>query len=77
MKMDRLHEAVLTALQSATAQIIDEEAKAAAIRVEERVRGLAGQIATKIASHVNYQADRHEVRITVRLPDRDNDPNLR
>ena len=55
-----------------TLRIVDEEAKNAAKRVEERVRGLAGEIATKVASYVSYEAMRNEIRITVALPERQN-----
>ena len=69
---DRLHKAILAALETETKKIVDEEAKKAAERVEERVRGQLGQIAAQVASYVNYDAiGSREIRITVRLPDRD------
>jgi hypothetical protein len=74
MELVKLYEAISREMELATRRIVDEEAKNAAIRVEERVRGLAGEIATKVATFVTYEALRNEVRITVRLPDRDNNP---
>lgn len=69
--MDQLHRAILGALEAKTKTIIDEEAKNAAARVEERVRGSAGEIAAKVASWVDYSRNTQELRITVRLPERD------
>ena len=63
--------AIKAAIESETRKIVDEEAKAAAARVEERVRGMIGSIATKVASHVSYERFQNNVVITVRLPDRD------
>lgn len=68
---DRLQKSIVQAMESETRRIVDEEAKNAATRVEERVRGLIGQIATKAASWVEYSTFGNELRITVRLPDRD------
>lgn len=68
--LDHLHKAILAKMDEETRRIVDEEAKNAADRVEERVRGLAGEIATKVASWVSYQAMRDEIRITVALPER-------
>ena len=70
--MDQLHKAILAKMDEETRRIVDEEAKNAAKRVEERVRGLAGEIATKVASWVSYEAMRNEIRITVALPERQN-----
>lgn len=67
--MDQLHRAILTKMDEETRRIVDDEAKNAANRVEERVRGLAGEIATKVASWVSYEAMRNEIRITVALPE--------
>jgi hypothetical protein len=68
---DQLRKAILDAMETETRQIVDEEAKNAAARVEERVRGLIGGIATKVASFVSYETMQNELLITVRLPDRD------
>lgn len=70
--IDQLHKAILAKMDEETRRIVDEEAKNAAKRVEERVRGLAGEIATKVASWVSYEAMRNEIRITVALPERQN-----
>lgn len=69
--IDKLHAAIQQAMDTETRRIVDEEAKAAANRVEQRVRGMAGQIATRVATHVSFQHMGHETRIIVRLPDRD------
>ena len=68
---DRLHKTILLAMEDETRRIVEDEAKTAAARVEERVRAMAGQIAMKIASYVTYYPGEREVRIVVRLPDRD------
>lgn len=72
--IDKIHAAMLQALESETKRIVEEEAKAAAVRVEERVRGEAGRIAAKVASWVDYSRNLQELRITVRLPERDQSP---
>ncbi len=69
--LDDLYKVVLHTLEKETQRIVEEEAKNAAQRVEERVRAQAGQIATKVASYVSYESMMSELRITVRLPDRD------
>lgn len=69
--MDTLHKAIVQAMDTETRKIVDEEAKNAAARVEERVRAMAGQIATKTASFVTMDRMNDELRIVVRLPDRD------
>jgi hypothetical protein len=68
---DRLHKAILVVLETETRQIVEEEAKKAGERVEERVRGMLGQIATSIATHVSFEAFGRELRITVQLPGSD------
>ena len=69
--LDDLYKVVLHAMEKETQRIVEEEAKNAAERVEERVRAQAGQIATKIASYVSYEQMRNELIITVRLPERE------
>lgn len=66
---DMLHEAIVNQLKERTKEIVKEEANYAAARVEERVRGLAGQIATQVSSWVNYQTLRNEIIITVKIPE--------
>jgi hypothetical protein len=68
---DRLHKAILAALETETKQIVEEEAKKAAERAEQRVRGMLGQIATSIATHVSFEGFGRELRITVHLPECD------
>lgn len=68
---NRLHKAILAALETETKQIVEEEAKKAAERAEQRVRGMLGQIATSIATHVSFEGFGRELRITVQLPECD------
>lgn len=63
-----LHKAILKALEVETNRIIEEEAKVAASRVEERIRGLVGQVATKVSSYVSYETMQSNLVITVKLP---------
>lgn len=71
---DQLHQQILLAMNAEVKRIIEEEAQNAAKKVEERVRGMTGQIATKVASWVEYTIGARELRITVRFPDRDTTP---
>lgn len=66
-----IQEIILRAMEQETARIVEEEAKKAAERVVDRVRGLTGEIATKVASNICFEGGRHEMRITVRLPERE------
>lgn len=66
-----LHKAILKAMEAETNRIIEEEAKVAASRVEERIRGLVGQVATKVSSYVNFETGRDRLIITVKLPERE------
>ena len=72
---DWLHKAVLSALETETKKVVEEEAANAAKRVEERVRGMLGQIATNIATHVSFEGFGRELRITVCLPECDKGGN--
>jgi hypothetical protein len=69
--LDDLYKVVLHAMEKETQRIVEEEAKNAAERVEERVRAQAGQIATKVATYVSCQPRFNELIITVRLPERE------
>ena len=69
---DQLHRAILDAMEAETARILEEEARNAAARVEARVRAMTGDIAMQVASWVEFESMRNQLRITVRLPDRDN-----
>ena len=73
---DRLQKAILAALETEMKQIVEEEAKKAGERVEERVRGMLGQIATRIATQVTFEAFASELRITVCLPECDRKPRF-
>lgn len=69
-KLDGLYQAVIYAMKKQTQRIVEEEAKNAAERVEERVRAQAGQIATKVASYVSYEPRFNELIITVKFPEK-------
>lgn len=64
---DSLERAVLSAMREETSRIVEEEAQAAAVRVKERVRGIVGQIATKIATFTSFERRRDELLITVKI----------
>lgn len=66
---DRISQGIIDLMQKETAKIVEEEAKLAATRVEERVRGLTGQIATRVASYVSFESNRNQLTITVKLPE--------
>lgn len=70
-KTDQFHQAILHAVKTETDRIVEEEAKNAAQRVEERVRAAVGSIATRVATNVNFERFGPDIRIMVRLPDRD------
>lgn len=67
MNADTLHRAIINAIEHETKIIVDDEAKKAAAAVEARVRGLAGSIATKIASTVDFETAGECTRITLRF----------
>lgn len=66
--MKDLHQTILQIMETETARIVDEEAKLAAKRVEDRVRGLTGSIATKVTSTVHFDRIGSDLRIIVKLP---------
>jgi len=65
---DRLRGMILSAMETETRRIVDEEAFRAAAAVEKRVRATAGAVATKVASCVSFEPGRDEIRITVHFP---------
>jgi flagellar motility protein MotE (MotC chaperone) len=67
--IDSMQRAVLDALEKETKRIVEEEAQAAAARVVERVKGMTGEIAAKLASYVDYRQMQEGLVITVRFPD--------
>lgn len=71
MEIDRLHRAILDAMESETKKIVEEEAQKAGIRVEERVRGMAGEIATQVSTWTSFSQRMQEVVITVKIPPRE------
>lgn len=56
-------------IETETQRIVNEEAQAAAKRVEERVRGLVGSIATKVFSDIRMEQMGHDLVIRVQFPD--------
>jgi hypothetical protein len=64
-----IEKAIQAELDNEVKHIIDDEAKAAGRRVEERVRMLAGEIATKITQHVQFERFGPDLRITVKIPE--------
>ncbi len=69
---DKMQAAIAEAMRLQIEAVVEEEAKAAAKRVEERVRGMTGQIAAKVASMVDYQEMQNRIIITVRFPEKEN-----
>lgn len=68
MNADTLHRAIINAIEAETKIIVEQEAKKAAEHVEARVRSLAGQIATKVCSQVDFETAGDCTRITLRFP---------
>ena len=64
-----LLEALKQAIDKETAKIVEEEAEAAAVRVWERVRGMVGQIATKLATDIQFDRLGTDLRILVKIQD--------
>jgi hypothetical protein len=60
-----LHALILNALNAETERIVAEEAKNAAARVEERVRGMSAVIAARVASHVRMDTLSNELVISL------------
>lgn len=67
---NRLMEAIVAAMESETKRIVEEEAKAASERAEQRVRAMAGQIATRVASMVSFEPGMNQIVIKVHIPER-------
>lgn len=65
---DALHKAICSALETETKRIVDEEAKAAAAKVEDRVRKMACQIAANLSRSITYEQFRDGLTITVKFP---------
>jgi hypothetical protein len=65
---DALIQAVKGAMESQVEKICNEEAAAAAKRVEERVRAITGQIATKLFHDVHFSMRGHDLTIVVKFP---------
>jgi dihydroneopterin aldolase len=70
MTSDALCQAIHRMMEQETARIIEVEAKAAAERVADRVRGMTGEIAARVSKMITYEHPlRNELVITVRIPD--------
>ena len=65
MDSDALTKAIQSALTAETARIVEEEAKAAAKRVEERVRGETVRISTRLLQKFNMEMRGPTLCITV------------
>jgi hypothetical protein len=65
---DTMAKAIITALEAETKRIVEEEAKAAGERTEQRVRAMAGQIATRVATMVSFEPGMQHITIKVHLP---------
>lgn len=65
---DNIEQALQEAMRQQTCKIVEEEAEAAAKRVSERVRAMAGQIATKVVSETSFQRRGNELVMTVKIP---------
>ena len=70
INVEDLHKAIDSSIRTEISKIIDDEAAKAAKRVEERVRGLTGQIAAKVVSHFSIERFGPDIRITVKLPEK-------
>ena len=66
---DPLAAAINQAIQDETSRIIAEEAKAAGVRVEQRVRESAAGIVARLARHIDVVAAADRLVITVRFPE--------
>lgn len=74
LEPDAMKVAIMQMLKERMTEIINEEAQLAAGRAEKRVRALCGEMATQLSSWVDFQTLRNELRITVRFPDKDQQP---
>lgn len=62
---DPISRAIWTALVKETERIVDEEAKAAADRVQGRVRDRVGSIVSKVAQHFTFEYGQSQIVIRV------------
>lgn len=63
---------ISNALKSQIERIVEEEAKEAAKRVEDRVRGSTGDIAARVLNHFSMEKYGSDIRITVHFPEMKN-----
>lgn len=68
MNTDTLERIIRNAIENETKAIVDEEAKKAAAAVEARVRSVAGTLAVRVASQVDFETAGDCTRITLRFP---------
>ncbi len=66
--MTNIEEAIKETMRQQTVKIVEEEAEAASKRVVERVRAMAGQIATRVVSECSFQRMGSELVMTVKIP---------
>lgn len=62
------HKAILAAIEKEVENIVAQEAKEAGHRVEHRVRGLVGTIATRLAEQVSYDGSRLQIVVRIDKP---------
>lgn len=65
---DNLRVSIVNLIEAETRKIVEEEAKLASSRVESRVKSLAGQIATQVASRTQFSMVGEELLIKVQFP---------
>ena len=70
-RSDRFENEILDAMKAETERIVEEEAKAAALRVESRVKMLAAQLAVSLASQTSFERVGQNLLITVRFPEKE------
>lgn len=67
---NELTAAISQAIMDRVKEVVDEEANAAAKRVEERVRGETGMIAGRVLHYYTMEQVGQEIRIRVEFPEK-------
>ena len=70
-RSDRFENAILDAMKAETERIVEEEAKAASLRVESRVKMLVTQLSVSLASQTSFERRDQNLLITVRFPEKE------
>ena len=65
MNETMLSEVIYKGIENEVRKIIEEEAKCAGERVEERVRGMVGQVATKVLERCSFEVYGSTLKILV------------